>query len=328
MWSIAAAAMALAACLFVSWWVCIRMPGESYAGSFEPLSAQERARAERLRADVHRLAAAIGERSMANPAGLAAAALHVERVFVDLGYAVASHVYDSHGRLVRNVEATLTGTDVSAEVVIVGAHYDSLTGTTGANDNATGVATMLELGRVFAGKPARRTIRFVAFVNEEPPYFDADEMGSQFYASEAAKRGDRIVSMLSLETMGYYSDVPGSQLYPFPLGLFYPSRGNFLAFVGNVSSRSLVHRSIAAFRASSRFPSEGVAAPAWVPGVSWSDHASFWAHGHPAIMITDTALYRYPFYHTVQDVPEHIDFDRLARAASGVAAVVSDLAAY
>lgn len=323
---IAVVLAALIACVFISWWVFIRMPGASYAGAFNPLSAEDRASAQRLRFDVSVLASEIGERSTKNPSGLAAAAAHIERTFRDLGYVVASHAYDSAGLRVRNVEATLAGTEHRDEIVLIGAHYDSVIGTTGANDNATGVAAMLEIARLLAGKPLSRTLRFVAFVNEEPPYFNWGEMGSQFYARDAARRRDPIVAMISLETMGYYSDAAGSQRYPFPFGLFYPTRGNFIAFVGNVRSRALVHRSIATFRTTTRFPSEGVAAPSWIPGVSWSDHASFWAHGYPAIMITDTALFRYPYYHTVDDVPEHVDFDRLAGVTAGVSRVVSNLA--
>ena len=321
-----AAVLVLAACLAALWRLVVWMPGESYAGAFEPLSAQERSSALRLEADVRRLASGIGERSTANPRGLAAAADHIEAVLRGLGYEVSSHAYDSHGLRVRNVEATHSGTQRSREIVLVGAHYDSVIGTTGANDNASGVAAMLEVARLFAAEPFGRTLRFVAFVNEEPPYFDRGEMGSQYYAAAAAARGDAIVAMISLETLGYYSDAAGSQVYPFPFGLFYPTRGNFVAFVGNQRSRPLVRGCVAAFRGHAKFPSEGVAAPEWIPGVSWSDHASFWAHGYPALMITDTAPYRYPYYHSVRDVPEHVDFARLARVVSGVAAVVSELA--
>ena len=154
---VAAALLALSACLFACWWLFIRMPGETYAGAFQPMPAQERTSAARLRADVSRLATEIGERSAANPSGLAAAAAHIEQVFRELRYVVASHVYESRGQRWRNVEATMSGTHGSGEVVLVGAHYDSLIGTTGANDNASGVAAMLELARLLAGKPLPRT---------------------------------------------------------------------------------------------------------------------------------------------------------------------------
>jgi hypothetical protein len=132
--------------------------------------------------------------------------------------------------------------------------------------------------------------------------------------------------MLSLETLGYYSDREGSQRYPFPFGLLYPSRADFVGFVSNIGSRSLLRRCVGSFRRTTAFPSEGLAAPAWIPGVSWSDHSSFWEQGYPAIMVTDTALYRYPAYHTAADTPDRVDFDRLARVVAGLARVVVDLA--
>jgi hypothetical protein len=310
-----------------AWLAMIRMPGASHAGPLAPLTPEQEQMRQRLEADVRHLAVEIGERNVWRAEGLRAAAEHIERTFRSLGYAVESQAYRSHGEVVRNVEATLRGTARAGEIVLVGGHYDSVLGTVGANDNGTGVAAVLELARALAGRPQPRTLRFVAFVNEEPPHFNVDEMGSQFYAREAALRGDRITAMLSLETLGCYSDEPGSQQYPFPFSLFYPDRGDFVAFVGNLDSRALVHRAIGAFRAAAAFPSQGVAAPEFVPGVSWSDHGSFWPFGYPAIMITDTALYRYPHYHTPDDLPEHVDFARLARVVAGIRGVVEALAA-
>jgi hypothetical protein len=132
--------------------------------------------------------------------------------------------------------------------------------------------------------------------------------------------------MLSLETIGWYSDRPGSQRYPFPLGFFYPSSGHFVAFVSNLGSRALLHEALASFRRHAAFPSEGVAAPAWIPGVDWSDQWSFWSEGWPALMVTDTAPYRYPHYHTMQDTPDKVDYERLARVLTGLRGVVADLA--
>jgi hypothetical protein len=143
-------------------------------------------------------------------------------------------------------------------------------------------------------------------------------MGSRRHAERARARGERIVAMYSLETIGYYSDAPASQRYPLPLGAFYPDRGNFVAFVANLRSRALLHRTIGAFRACAQFPSEGVAAPAWIPGVDWSDQWSFWRQGYRALMITDTAPFRYPHYHTPQDTPDKVDYDRLARVVRGL----------
>ena len=188
------------------------------------------------------------------------------------------------------------------------------------------VAAVLELARLFREAKPARTLRLVAFVNEEPPFFKTNQMGSRVYARRSKERGENIVAMFSLETIGYYSEQPGSQRYPFPLGLFYPSRGDFLAFVSNFSSRPLLHEAIAVFRRQAEFPSQGVAAPALLPGVDWSDHASFWEQGYPALMLTDTALYRYPWYHSAQDTPDKVDYARLARVVGGLRAMLAELA--
>ena len=199
-------------------------------------------------------------------------------------------------------------------------------GSPGADDNASGVAALLELARLLAGTALPRTVRFVAFANEEAPFFYGDEMGSNLYAARAHAQGERIEAMLSLETVGYFTDQPGSQRYPFPFSLFYPDTGNFIGFVGNLSSRRLVRRVIGAFRVSTAFPSEGVAAPSGMEGVHWSDHWSFWEAGYPAIMVTDTAPFRYPHYHTATDTPEQLDYTGLARVTGGLAEVVGVLA--
>jgi Zn-dependent M28 family amino/carboxypeptidase len=211
-------------------------------------------------------------------------------------------------------------------MLIVGAHYDSVPGCPGANDNASGVAGLLEIARLLAVHKPARTVRFVAFVNEEPPFFRSDDMGSRVYARRCAERGEQIVGALVLETIGCYTDAPRSQHYPFPFNLFYPSTGDFIAFVGNVSSRDLVRRCVGSFRSHAAFPSEGGGVPGWITGVGWSDHWSFWREGYPALMVTDTAPFRYPHYHTPEDTLDKIDFERMARVVEGLSHVVTDLA--
>jgi hypothetical protein len=310
----------------VLWALVVRMPGRSFAGPLAPLSAEEEATRGRLEADVAALAGRIGERNYRRPAALAAAAAHVEQAFGALGYEVASQPFAVGDQRFRNLEVTLPGRRRADEVVVVGGHYDSVVGTPGADDNATGTAAVLELARLLRGVPLARTVRLVAFVNEEPPFFLGDGMGSRVYARAARRRGDRITAMLSLETIGHYTSAPGSQHYPPPLGLAYPSRGDFVGFVGNVASRALVRRSIAAFRRHARFPSEGAAAPSSIPGVYWSDHWSFWQEGYPALMITDTAPFRNPAYHSAADTPDRIDYAAMARVVHGLAFVVRELA--
>jgi Zn-dependent M28 family amino/carboxypeptidase len=224
-----------------------------------------------------------------------------------------------------NVEARTLGGDRRSEIVVAGAHYDSVLGCPGADDNATGVAALLELARTLRATRCARTVRFVFFASEEPPHFEGEEMGSRVYARACKERGERVVAMLSLESLGCYSDEPGSQSYPAGLGLLYPSRGNFVAFVGNLRSRGLVRESIRVFRRTTAFPSERAATFGWIPGVGWSDHASFWVEGIPAAMVTDTAPFRNPRYHTPNDAPESVDFARLARVVAGLTRVVRSL---
>src|SRR3972149_5739017 len=211
----------------------IRMPHRSYSGPFRPLSDEEAVLRDRLRAHVSVLAGDIGERNVWRSRALEASARHVERGLGDLGYLVTVQEFDVQGVTVKNLEAERKGNSVPEEVVVVGAHYDSIIGSPGANDNASGVAGVLEMARLLADQPFPRTVRFVAFVNEEPPFFQTDDMGSRVYASRARRRGERIVAMLSIETIGYYSEEAGSQHYPFPLSLLYPDTANFIGVVGN-----------------------------------------------------------------------------------------------
>jgi Zn-dependent M28 family amino/carboxypeptidase len=222
---------------------------------------------------------------------------------------------------VSNVEVGAT----SGPIVLVGAHYDTVPGSPGADDNASGVAALIELAGLMGNEGL--PIRFVAFANEEMPYFLSEEMGSWMSARRSRARGETVRAMLSLEMLGYYRDEPRSQTYPPPLGLLYPDRANFIAFVGDLGARGLVRRAIGLFRKHAQFPSEGVAAPSFVPGVTWSDHWSFRRHGFPAVMVTDTAFNRYPHYHLPSDTPERLDYERLARVTLGLAGVLRELAA-
>jgi Zn-dependent M28 family amino/carboxypeptidase len=218
----------------------------------------------------------IGVRSDETYSNVLRAAAYIERRLQDLGYQVVSEEFTAHNRSYRNLEATLPGVPGHAhEVVVLGAHYDTAEGAPGADDNASGVAGVLELARIFADERQARTIRFVFFPNEEPPSFATADMGSRHYATAARARNDQIVAMLSIESIGYYGMEKGSQRYPFPLNLAYPDVGDFIGFVSNLRSRPLLGRAIAAFRAHATLPTQGAAAPAWVPGVWWSDHWSF-----------------------------------------------------
>ncbi|MEJ2722147.1 MAG: M28 family peptidase [bacterium] len=272
------------------------------------------------------LADSIGERHVWRAEALGEAAAYIESEFRKSGYHVNGLTYEVAGTVVTNLEGALPGSGAGGEAVVIGAHYDTVVGCPGANDNASGVAALLEIARVLADRRPTRSLRFVAFVNEEPPFFQTDLMGSRRYARACASKGEKITGMLSLETLGYYSSEPGSQRYPFPFSLFYPSTGNFAGFVGNLSSRSLVGRVKRAFERNSDFPCESAAVPGWLTGIGWSDHWSFWKAGYAALMVTDTALFRYDAYHTREDTPDRVDFESLARVAAGLVWVAADLA--
>ena len=327
--ALAAAAAAAGVAALALWGLMIRMPGSSFRGPLPPLTPDELAARSRLEAHVVALAGRIGERNHERPEALEAAARYIEGELRALGHEPRRLTYRANGQAFSNIEVTVPGGARADEVVVVGGHYDSVVGTPGADDNATGVAGVLEIARHYragdGGRRPARTLRLVAFVNEEPPFFLSEAMGSRVYAREAKRRGDRVTAMLSLETIGYFDDAPGSQQYPPPLGSFFPDRGDFIGFVGNVASGALVRRCVDAFRGSVQFPSEGVAAPAQIPGVYWSDHDSFWKEGWPAVMITDTAPFRNPHYHAPSDTPDTVDFDRLTRVVRGLTAVVDAL---
>lgn len=303
----------------------ITMPGRNHKGLLPPLTEEETSLAPGLRAHVEKLATGIGERSLLTPDALEEAASHIESSLREMGYSPEAQEYSVHGLSVRNIEAEIKGSTRPDEILIVGAHYDTVPGTPGADDNASAVAGLLELAKAFNDKSPAVTVRFVFFVNEEPPFFKTADMGSFRYAMRSRERGENIIGMLCLESIGYYSDRTGSQSFPPPLGLFYPDKANFIGFVSNLKSRKLLYKSIEAFRESARFPSEGLAAPLPITGTDWSDHWSFWKAGYPAVMITDTALFRNPDYHMPGDTADRLDYESMARVVKGIENIIYSL---
>ncbi len=281
-----------------------------------------------LRASVEMLATTIGPRHAGDYRKLSTAATWIESSLgpSNMGYKVERQLYEVDGQSYRNLIAELPGGAKAGEIVVIGAHYDSVPDCPAANDNGTGVAALLAIANAYVGTKHARTIRFVAFVNEEPPFFQTESMGSLVYARHCRERGDNIVAMISLETLGYYTDAPESQQFPPTLRDRYPHTGNFLALVGNVESRGFVEQAGASFRAHSTFPVETAALPGIIPGVGFSDQWSFWKVGYPALMATDTAMFRYPDYHLPSDTPDKIVFPAFAQVVQGLAAVVGELA--
>jgi Zn-dependent M28 family amino/carboxypeptidase len=322
-WIPAAAAILLLALLAL---LLVRRRGGG--GVLPPLTPAQQTLRDELRRDVAALAG-IGERHLDAPENLAAAAEFVERSFAP--HRVERHSFEAAGTgaenlRVDNLIVEIDGASKGEEIVVIGAHYDTVEGTPGADDNASGVAALLALARRLADAKPRRPLRFVAFVNEEPPRFQTRQMGSWRYAKRCRDRGERIAAMLSLEMLGYYDARRGAQSYPRGLEAFYPDRGDFLAIVGNLRSHALVRRCARAFRRASRMPLQSAAVPELVPHVGWSDQWAFWQFGWPAVMITDTALFRNPHYHMPSDTPETLDYERLARVVDGLEQVVRELA--
>jgi len=307
------------------WW-CTLMPGASFSGEAPALSADDAALRARLEAHVIFFGGEVGIRHVGVPAKLQAAVAHIEDTWQDAGFTVRKQPIATAGRTAHNLEIELKGTTRPEQVVVLGAHYDTAPHTPGADDNGSGVAAILELARLLDRSKLQRTVRLVAFANEEPPFFKQAEMGSLVYAGRCREQGVDVRAMVSVESIGYYTDEVGVQRYPPVLGWFFPAEGDYLAFVGNVSSRGIVRDAIGAFRERATLPSEGLAAPQAINGIDWSDHWAFWQHGYPALMITDTAIMRNRHYHRPTDLPGTLDYDRFTRAVTGLVDVVYALA--
>jgi len=302
------------------------VPGRSHSGPLPPLTEEERALAVALKRHIEAIASR--EHNVHRYDELEKSARYIDVTLASYGYSVGRQEFFVDDTAVRNIDVVIEPrADITDPgVIVVGAHYDSVVGSPGANDNGSGAAAVIELARLLrdrAGTGARR-IRLVLFVNEEPPYFKTEDMGSLHYARALAERKEKVVAMYSLETIGFYSSAPGSQRYPAPFNLIFPDRGDFVAFVGTPYARALVWETIRSFRSHTPFPSIGGVAPDIVPGIDWSDHWAFEQFDFPAMMVTDTAPFRYPHYHQFTDTPDKVDVESLARVVKGMERVIRD----
>jgi len=275
--------------------------------------------AQRLEEHVVELSENIGERNVYLPTKLEAAAKYIEKQFKKAGYAVNVQNYTARGRIFKNLEVEKKGND---EIIIIGAHYDTNKGTPGADDNGSGIAVLLELAKLVKNATFTKTVRFVAFSTEEVPSFKTSTMGSYIYAKQAKE--ENIVAMISLEMLGYYSDEKGSQHYPLWYGIGRSKKGNFIGVVSNFRSRHLKDQVANALKP--HLPVESAWGFGFIPGFDWSDHWSFWQFNYPAIMITDTALYRNPHYHGSTDTPETLDYEKMTDLTKGLAETLNVLA--
>jgi Zn-dependent M28 family amino/carboxypeptidase len=279
---------------------------------------------------VDQLAGLIGPRHLSQPAAFDAAAEFVERELIDAGYAVARQTYLAGGREVANLVAEIPGGKKKDEIVIVGAHYDTIPSTPGADDNASAVAVMIEVARRMRALEPARTVRFVGFACEEMPYFHTGEMGSQAYARSCRSRGERVRGMLCLEMVGYYVKGPGSQEVPPAIPRIFhgvlPKQGDFLAAVANLRSVRLLRKFRRGFKRAVKFPLFSIALPEAIHEIRFSDNSSFWDQGYPALMLTDTSFYRNPHYHLPSDTPDTLDYEAMAQVTLGVIGGASEVA--
>lgn len=287
----------------------------TFSGDPEDTASREAepARVAALESHVRALAE---PRSDSVPQGYDQAESYIEAQLEAMGYEVQSQAVESDRRVSRNI---FVETDAESDkLVIIGAHYDGAFLTPGADDNASGVAVGIELARSFAGRKTAPTVRFVFFANEEPPHFRQETMGSQVMTDSLVAAGREVEWMISLEMLGYYDDTEGSQKYPPVLNLFYPTKGNFVAFVGNLDSRDVLSKMLTAYRKDDVVAGYGFAGPTWIRGIDFSDHMPFWNAGYPALMVTDTAFFRNPHYHEPTDTPETLDYERMAHVTTSL----------
>lgn len=283
---------------------------------------------EELAALVQTLAVNIGPRSYRDPVNLNAAADFVSQRLESFGYQVAAQPYQVGELMVRNIVAERRGTEQPDRVIVIGAHYDTVISSPGADDNASGVAVLLELARLHAHTRFRKTVRFVGFTLEEPPFFRSRHMGSRVYARSLKAGGEQVEAMLCLESVGYYTHDKGSQSFPwlvFWLRWRYPTTGNFITIVSNADSQPLQTLVRDALNAQMDLPVETYTGPWWIPGVDWSDHGSFWNEGYPAVMLTDTALFRNPHYHRPTDLPDRLDYRAMSELTRGLSGALTAL---
>ncbi|WP_442505160.1 M28 family metallopeptidase [Novipirellula sp. SH528] len=283
-----------------------------------------------LRLHVDRLAGLIGPRTLKKPKTINATIGYITSQWNEMGYSIQQEVYDAMGDEATNLIVEQPGKHSSKEIIVLGAHYDTVSSTPGADDNASAVAVLLEVSRLLREHTGKRNARYVAFACEEPPYFNLDAMGSQHHARMSRQRGDKIAGMLCLEMVGYYRLTQGSQSVPqtIPRWMrrFFPQRGNFLAAVGNIPSWKLCWSFRRGFKRGTRqMPLFSICLPEKVNEIRLSDNSSFWDQGYPALMLTDTSFLRNPNYHQASDTPDTLDYPRMTEVTLGVASAMRRL---
>lgn len=276
---------------------------------------------ERLQAHVRMLSETLHPRSVGELDNLEAAASYIHAEFMAAGATVADQWFEDRGEKYRNVIARFGPAD--GPLLVIGAHYDSFETTPGADDNASGIAGLIELAGLLARHPPRQAVELVAYTTEEPPHFRASSMGSAHHAASLRAAGRDVSLMLALEMIGWFSDAEGSQAYPLPgMNLLYPDKGDFIAIIGRFGDWRDTRKVKAAMRGAGDLPVYSMNAFPVIPGVDFSDHLNYWAESYPALMITDTAFYRNPHYHMAEDTYDKLDYGRMAKVVEAVFATV------
>jgi len=282
-----------------------------------------------LRRHVDVLAGLIGPRTLAEPDSITATIGYIQQQWKAGGFDVGREEYDALGNVATNLFVETKGTHRPQEIVLLGAHYDTVATTPGADDNASAVAVLLEVSRLLSGYSGKRTARYVAFACEEPPYFHLDAMGSQQHARECRRKGEQIKGMLCLEMVGYFLQEPGSQQVPETIPKLlhrcFPSRGNFLAAVGNMASVRLAMSFRRGFKRGTKLPLFSICLPERVREIRLSDNSSFWDQNYPALMLTDTSFLRNPNYHQASDLPDTLCYSSMTDVVLGVASAMGYL---
>jgi Zn-dependent M28 family amino/carboxypeptidase len=280
---------------------------------------------KRLETHVRHLSETLSPRDAFHPENLDRVAAYLRREFGRNQGRVLDQPFQVGRTTYRNVIATF-GPE-SKERIVVGAHYDTAGPYPGADDNASGVAGLIELAGLLNGAELPITVELVAYTLEEMPYFRGENMGSAVHARALKAKGVSVRAMFSLEMIGYFTNAPKSQSFPAPgLSLLYPTTGNFIVVVGRMGQGSLVRKIRKAMSSASPLPVCSISAPRFLPGVDFSDHVNYWEAGYPAVMITDTAFYRNPNYHAKSDTAETLDYRKMADVVRGIHAAVRELA--
>lgn len=280
-----------------------------------------------LKRTVNFLSKEIGSRGYLQVDSLNKTGDYIKSELSNYGYTVLEQPYEVEGHIYKNIFVELKGEKPPEKVLVIGAHYDTVMGTPGADDNASGIAGLIELARLLSDRSFDKTIQLVAFTLEEAPFFRSRFMGSHIYAQSLKQRGIDVEGVICLEMIGYFTDAPESQLFPLPFFRWmYPTKGNFIIIVGNMRSRSFLNRVKSGFKKGTDLPVESISAIPLVIGIDFSDHRSFWKLNYDAVMVTDTAFYRNPQYHGMGDTPEILDYERMAKVVLGLKSSIEELA--